>query len=176
MILFLFNDATFTSDPVKWHHCKFPVFCGPRSTPTNKWSLTTKRKVSRIQKSNWNVRIIWLAQSLSWVKIVNIKSFFFSFWGKSTFEVREDDLLSILRRSNQTPTGAQDQHVITEHFLVELTAWGHKIWLSVCQSRSREPCSLNSDLCYRRTAGGREGECQRGITNYLPLQVSANAA
>lgn len=179
MILFLFYAATSILDPVKWHHHKLLVYYGPQSMLTNRSSLTMKIKTCGIQKSNWKVRIIWLAPSLSWVKIVDIKSFVF--WGKCTFEVREDDLLLFLWRSNRTPTGAQEQHVITEHFIVEPTAWGHKIWLSVCQSRSREPCSLNSDLCYRRVAGGREGACQQGgpepmITYYFPLQSSANAA
>lgn len=43
------------------------------------------------------MRIIWLAPSLSWVKIVDIKSFAFFFVvvveENVLFEVREDDLL-----------------------------------------------------------------------------------
>lgn len=162
MILFLFYAETSTLDPVKWHHHKFLVFCGPQSMLTNRSSLTKKIKAGRIQKSNWKVRIIWLAPSLSWVKIVDIKSF--------VFFVEENVLLRLEKmtrfRSCEGQTkpllGPQEQHVITEHFIVELTAWGHKIWLSVCQSRSHEPCSLNSDLCYRGVAGGREGVCQQG--------------
>lgn len=79
-------------DPVKWHHHKFLLFGGPQSMPTNRSPLTMEIKAGRIQKSNWKVRIIWLAPSLSWVKTADIKSFF-SFWGKCTFEVREDDVL-----------------------------------------------------------------------------------
>lgn len=183
MILFLFYAATSTLDPVKWHHHKFLVFffsCGPQSMLTNGSSLTMKIKAGRIQKSNWKVRIIWLAPSLSWVKIVDIKSLSFFF-----VVVEENVLLRLEKMTcftscegqTKTPTGAQEQHVITEHFIVELTAWGHKIWLSVCQRRSHEPCSLNSDLCYRRVAGGGEGVCvNKGITNSFPLQASANAA
>lgn len=73
-------------DPVKWHHHKFLLFVGPQSMRTNRSPLTMEIKAGRIQKSNWKVRIIWLAPSLSWVKTADIKSFFFFlrkmyFWG-----------------------------------------------------------------------------------------------
>lgn len=58
--------------------------------------------------------IIWLAQSLSWVKIVDIKSYFLLLFeillGKCNFEVRADDMLYIFKgQNNPSPlTGARE--------------------------------------------------------------------
>lgn len=152
-MLFLFYDGP--SDPLSDIIKRLPGLCGPGDEEV------IARDGKKIQKSNRNVRIIWLAQSLSWVKIVYIKSFFFFF----LFEVREDDLLKMWRWSH---------HKNSASLRLELNqrAWGHKIWLSV------RACSLDSDLCDRREAGGREsGRLSiRGGINVLPLRSQPDAA